>query len=235
MNKERYVANFDILGMSSLTRTNQDRAIAMLHDFYDIIVNHVGKMAIEIVDSNEIIIDRIEKILFSDTVIVFTKGNSKKDLYAIVILCSELFGQSLHRCIPIRGGIAFGNLFYDNQTGIICGSPLVEAHELEKTSKWLGISVTEDIAQKIQKADIKVGNGQSSVIDWNIQPINRKVINWPSVFEKNFQASIPITTEQFYEAFKNDSGNFDKLSDSIKEKYENTVAFVNACLSKNND
>jgi len=168
MNKERYVAIFDILGISSLTRTDQNRAIAMVRDFYDIVVNHVGKLAIEIVASNEIIIDRIEKILFSDTVIIFTKDNSEKDLYAIVTLCGELFGQSLHRCIPIRGGIAFGNLFYDNQTGIICGKPLVEAHELEKTSKWLGISVTENVAQKAQKKNIKTGNDQNSIIDWNI-------------------------------------------------------------------
>lgn len=229
-NKERYVGVFDILGISALTCKNQLRAIETLKIFQDIIVNHVGKLAIQVRDTNEIIIDRLEKILFSDTVVIFTKEKSRKDLHAMILLCSELFSQSLHKCIPIRGGIAVGNLFCDNKTGIICGCPLVKAHELEKKSKWLGISVTDDVAQEIKNANIQAANQESSVVGWKLDKTTRNVINWPAAYKNNFTVPLPITVEQFYEGFKNYSGDYSTLNDSIKEKYLNTVAFINSRL-----
>ncbi len=237
--EERFVANFDILGMRELIRTKENRAIAMLYDFHDIIINHVGKLAIKIIKTNEIIIDRIEHILFSDTIILFTKGNSESDLYAIVTLCNELFGQALHRCIPLRGGIAFGNLFYHSNTKIICGKPLIEAYEFGESAKWLGIIATEEIAKKSHDENIQTKNKQPCIISWDVPSkdgtAKRNVINWPSVFAKNFLASIPITVAQFYEGFENDFGDFESLPNNIKEKYENTVAFVNTCLGRNNN
>lgn len=229
----RYVANFDILGISSLIRDHKEKALRMLLDFYDI-KNLLGQMNIEIIETGEIIADQIARVSFSDTIVIFTKGNTIKDLWAIIALGSQLFSKCLNKCIPIRGGVAYGEFFFDPYREIFCGFPLVEAHKIGEEAQWLGIVVTEEVAKRCDQNNITTRQ-QPGVVEWGVPlknecSVRRSVINWPSVYRNNFTITPPICVEQFYSPFEEDFGKYSELPDIIKKKYINTVNFINKRL-----
>jgi hypothetical protein len=226
----RYVANFDILGMRYLLHNRKERALEMLFDFNDI-KNLLGQMNLEIIETGEVIADQIARVSFSDTIVIFTKGNTIKDLWAMIVLGSQLFSKCLNRCIPLRGGIAYGEFFFDSYREIFCGLPLVEAHEIGEEAQWLGIVVTEEVAKNCAQNNISTGQ-QPGIVEWDVplkheNSVRRYVINWPSVYRKNFTVTPPIYVEQFYRPFEEDFGKYSELPEVIKKKYVNTVDFIN--------
>jgi len=229
----RYVANFDILGISSLLRNHKERALRMLLDFDDR-KNLVGLMDIEIIETGEVIADQIARVSFSDTIVIFTKGNTIKDLWAIIALGSQLFSKCLNKCIPLRGGVAYGEFFFDPYREIFCGLPLVEAHEIGEEAQWLGIVVTEEVAKRCVQNNISTGQ-KPGIVEWDVplkreRSVRRGVINWPSVYRKNFTITPPICVEQFYSPLEEDFGKYSELPEVIKKKYVNTVDFINKRL-----
>lgn len=60
--------------------------------------------------------------------------------------------------------------------------------------------------------------------------VSRPVLAWPRSHRGNFRVEPPISLDQCYEAFEQLSGPLSGLSLTVRAKYENTVAFVNAML-----
>ena len=127
----RYVAHFDILGMKYLQCNNKMRAKDILEIFDDIKKEELSK-SLEFKKTNETIMisEQIKMISFSDSIVMFTKENKNRDLWAIITLGNQIFSKCLHKCIPIRGGISYGGFMYDSKRDIFCGCPLVEAYKI---------------------------------------------------------------------------------------------------------
>lgn len=232
----RYVANFDILGMGSLLRSHKERALEMLFHFDDI-KNSEGSKTVQLIETREIIVisDQIARVSFSDTIVIFTKGDSIKDLWAVIVLGTQLFSQCLHRRILLRGGISHGEFFFDPDREIFCGQPLVEAHEIGEEAQWFGIVVSEEVAKRCAQNNILTGEQKPGIVKWDVplkcgNSVRRGVINWPSVFRGNFTVTPPISVEQFYGPFEEDFGKYSELPGAIKKKYLNTVYFINERL-----
>jgi len=77
-------------------------------------------------------------ILWSDILVDFN------DLFRFT--AGHMFGHAVAQLvtrafvsrIPLRVGIAFGDMFIDAANGIIVGEPLVHAYELEQAQEWVG-------------------------------------------------------------------------------------------------
>lgn len=231
----RYVAHFDMLGFKSAIVRNLDEAWGALSDLrasMDKILN----MAIGELSSNKIISDRIKAYIFSDSILIFTFSNQPEDLMAILILTSQLFSDSLASCVPLRGGISFGEFRFNCDKHLFCGKPFVQAYQIAERTQWSGIVVHDSVANKYFNESSSPTSGEKPIlVQWNvpIKPSGQKkhwVINWPHIFKDSFNKPAPITTEEFYQAFESLFGPYNELEENAKIKYVNTVEFVNWAL-----
>jgi len=229
-NHKRFVAHFDMLGMKQAVLRNSKEAWGALCDINEA-NKRIYKLTININNSNQIIENRVHTFFFSDTVIIFTLSDEPEDLYAILILSSEFFSNSLHRCIPLRGGIAHGDFLFNLEENIFLGEPLVRAYSLGESSQFMGI-ILDDFTATMAERYPDLGQ---NIIQWDVPQKNegRKrqyVLNWPKIFRNNFIVR-PITVVTFYEAFEPLFGSYCELPESAKIKYENTVIFINSMLN----
>ena len=134
----RFVAHFDMLGMSTLTKRDPDLAWKKLSALGHARDKRLS-LGIQRLDTNETITDQIRTFTFSDTVIAFSKGTAENDALAMVLLMTELFTYSLHLGVPLRGGIAHGRFAFNLELNLFSGPALVDAYELGESAQWLGI------------------------------------------------------------------------------------------------
>ena len=127
-------------------------------------MNRILQYKIYIKSNNELVADRIKAFIFSDTILIFSKGAEQKDLTAILILTSELFSHSLFRCVPLRGGIAFGDFYYNLDLHLFCGKPFVKAYKIGEKAQWLGIVVDKHIAKHYSENPFPTTNGNPIII-----------------------------------------------------------------------
>ena len=50
--------------------------------------------------------------------------------------------------LPIRGAIAFGDIFLNEKTSIFLGGGYLKAVELEKKQQWIGVSIDKSIEKE---------------------------------------------------------------------------------------
>ncbi len=230
----RYVAHFDMLGMSELVLRDVDQAWGALSDLAQAKEEILG-LEIEVLSKKLKIRDRVWTFMFSDTVILFTLGEEPEDLYAVVVLCTELFSRSLQKCVPLRGGIAHGVFRFNLDWELFAGPSLVEAYNLGERTQWLGIVIDPIVAERATALSLEVTPGLSAIDEWKV-PMKtgsrerRHVINWPAICQKSFTAPTPFTAEQFYQGFVPLFGPYSELPTSVKRKYENTVEYINSRL-----
>lgn len=234
--QKRFVAYFDMLGFKTATMLDPSKTWEALVSMYNC-KEEVSKNKIEITTTKEIVDDRVKFFILADSVLFFTLTDQDIDLVAILIMASELFSQTLHNCVPLRGGITHGEFFYDFKKNIFGGIPFVKAHEIGGGAQWLGIVVDETIATRYQKNPIPTSPYGSIISQWDVPYKSngvRKswVINWPDIFRHNFTKNLPISIEDYYAGFKNLFGHFKDLNNDDKQKYENTVNFLNSFQNK---
>ena len=226
----RYVAHFDMLGMKEAVLRNQDVAWDALSDL-NAAKERIYELSIEIISSGHVIKDRVKTFIFSDTIIIFTLSDLPEDLYSILILSSELFSNSLHRCVPLRGGIAHGDFFFNLDLGLFLGVPLVNAYQIGEEAQWAGITVDKYVFQKSKSIPLKTAENTHPIIEWDIPLKNQKskrgyVLNWPKIFKNNFTIK-PVPLADFYSPFESLFGSYSALREDVKAKYVNTVKFIN--------
>jgi hypothetical protein len=143
----RYVAHLDMLGMSELTQRDPDLAWAVLSKLTQAKHEILG-LTIGLLDTGEVISERVYALTFSDTILLFSLSDTPADTRAILILAEELFCRALHYSIPLRGGIAHGRFIFNLDENLFAGPPLVAAYHLSETSQWLGIRLDSATAER---------------------------------------------------------------------------------------
>jgi len=182
--------------------------------------------------------DRLKYYIFSDSIVAFTYKNEIEDLWAILLFSTEIFCTCLHKCVPLRGGISFGDFLFDLEKRLFVGKPLVEAHAISEQAQWIGIILSDYVASQSIENNIRGGSGKPIAVDWDVEQKdgsfkNNSVINWLATHGGNFTVKPPISVPQFYKAFESLFGEYFNLEAKVKIKYENTVKFINT-MYKNN-
>ena len=110
---KRYVAYFDVLGFKTATLRNPDEAWGALSDLR-ICMDEAIYCSIHVSKPELLVVpNRLKAFIFSDSVLIYSFSNEAIDLMAILILTSQFFGKSLNRCLPLRGGISYGDFFFN--------------------------------------------------------------------------------------------------------------------------
>ena len=234
-NSKRYVAHFDMLGFKSATLRNPDEAWGALCDLRAC-MDEILKLPIEVFSFKEIISNRIKAYIFSDSILIFTVSDDVRDFVAMLVLAFKFFADALVKCVPLRGGISYGNFFFNTELHLFCGIPFVKAYEIGEEAQWSGIIIDDIVAEHYNKNQIPTSSGKPTIIKWDvpIKPNGHKkswVVNWPEIYKERFTINPPISVEDFYKAFESLFGPFKDLPPDVKVKYENTVNFINVNLA----
>jgi len=231
----RFVAHLDMLGMSALSIRDPDRGWAVLLELALAVEERFG-LQLHLANTGEPIHDRSTEFIFSDTVVAFTEGDTPADLQAIVVKVTEFFASATARSIPMRGGVAHGRFMVDHKQNLFAGPALVHAFRLGEDAQWLGIRVDDEVAARAKAIPMFVGlANEPFIIPWRFQDEcasdeSSHVINWIASHRESFTVSRAILVEEFYKPFEDLFGAFEDLPDRTKQKYINTVAFMNAQL-----
>lgn len=230
----RYVAYFDMLGMSQLTVRDPDLAWQALSGLSNA-QQEILRLEIELTSTAERIQDRVRAFTFSDSIVMFSLSDEPSDTWAIVVLAAELFARALHYSIPIRGAISHGRFLFNFECNLFSGPPLVSAYRLAEEAQWLGVRVDEVVAARVQAVPITSPSGAPVVISWAVPvksggTVISHVLDWVCTHRANFTVATPISVEAFYQAFVRLFGQLEQLPGDVRAKYENTVQFVNERL-----
>lgn len=229
----RYVAHFDILGMSRLTLKNPDLAWSTLSHLA--IANQERlNIAFELNNIRHEMRERVYTFTFSDTIVAFTKSDSVEDLYSITIYAMEVFARALFRGVPLRGGVSHGKFVFNLDMNLFSGPALVNAYHLGECAQWIGLVVDETVATRIKNVPMKAG-GADIAVTWcvpqkNLSVRNMNALNWPAVHAHNFVIRPPLDPQGLYKVFEHLFGPFLDLPYDVQAKYSNSVAFINHFL-----
>jgi hypothetical protein len=132
-----YIALFDVLGFSDRVMRG---ALTDLDAYIKTISNnaetHNGVLG---------------AILFSDTVVLYTFDDSQSAFDSIVSVSCAVFYDLLLAGVPVRGAISFGEFARSDREEhgtVIAGRPLIEAHDFESRSQWIGIMFAPSVLEQ---------------------------------------------------------------------------------------
>jgi hypothetical protein len=238
---KRYVAIFDMLGCEAATRRNVQGTKEAPYALRESLETVLGlEIEISRLNLNLSPLLPVRAVNFSDSILLFTLRGRLEDLYLILILGAEVFAKSLHACVPLRGGIAYGDFHFHSKKRLYCGVPFVEAHEIGESAQWSGIVVTSEVAAHYQKDPLRSGD-EDAIMKWSV-PVKEKdtcqtkkeerwVLKWPLIHRNNFNVGPPISPQLWSKAFEwLFNGTYRDWPKDIQAKYDNTVEFINAIL-----
>jgi len=240
-NKEnlRYVAHFDMLGFKSAVCRNIDEAWGALSDLRAAL-DQMHSYGIKDTYAEKDIRNKIHAKILSDTIICYSLDNTSEDLMSILMLSAQLYYDSLSKCVPLRGGISYGKFYINENLDLVCGIPLIKAYQISENLQWSGIVVDESVANIF----FNTRNGSSFfqndlLVEWGIPSKEKKnnkcwVVNWPKIHFNDFKNKMPITVDKYYAPLERLFGEYNNLSDYVKNKYVNTVDFINNVIKNKN-
>lgn len=235
--RDSFVAHIDILGMRSLTKSNPEFAWNVLSGLART-REHISNLQLTFIASGEqkMLAQDVFSVMFSDTIVLFTKGCSEHELQSILVATGELLHKAMFNLVPIRAGVTRGTFFFNIDESMYSGPALIEAYDLGEQAQWLGITVSETVfAQTKQAKTVLFQSGTDDIIipaqiPTKAGPVSGFAMNWPVAYRHDFKVQLPISVELFYSQFEHMFGPFDLLREQDRAKYVNTTEFINACL-----
>lgn len=146
--KEHYVAFLDILGFKQLIGTQECEEIYKIFDE----LHNKSSATLNLNGVQIRAYEHIKHIILSDSIVLFIESDIDDAFTTLIDICGRLQNSLANRDEPIlmRGGIAKGDLFYEN--GIIYGEGLTKAYLLEsKLAKYPRIVFSGDTLEAGKK------------------------------------------------------------------------------------
>ncbi len=154
----RFVAFIDILGFKDLVmRSSHKEIFEKLKNISEI------KKGLENFNKNQKKIGdaEIHIVSFSDSIVIFSKSDDFNNLGYFLVATSWLFAKAIEKRVPLKGGIAYGEISLDRKKQIYFGQPIIDAYEMEENVDYMGVvahnsidSYISEIKDKQQKQKI---------------------------------------------------------------------------------
>ena len=249
MNK-RYIAFLDILGFKELIENNSHKDIVCLFDNFRIFVQMaLAKQKGTIDKWGRLVYDvsntKINSIIISDSLIFWTNDNEPNDFFDLVD-CLQRFMKFCHNLpkIFVRGGISYGDFFYDNSGTIhgndsiimhpiIVGKALVELHLIEKELQFAGCVIDKVALNQVKKDDRANFDHK-----WKSLIREKLIVEYEVPYKSTFQTEWTINwvsdSIDVERDFEKDFSNRNKsiLQNDVKEKISNTKKYYDFVREK---
>lgn len=174
--EKRFVCFLDIMGFKDMVMRNSHNEIYRLLEDLAKDRDTLDNTSVESYES-----DSMKTVSFSDTIVIFTKTDSKECLELITYAVSWLFAKAIEKGIAIKGAIACGMMSVNISRQIFFGQPLIDAYLLQEDVGFYGIVLHNSAEKKLNefKKDIlgynhyyncpvtlKTGKINHFILDW---------------------------------------------------------------------
>jgi len=157
VNDRRFVCFLDIMGFKDyIARTKHEDVYKTMKNLSDLRQSSNTIVGYLFDDST------IFTTSFSDSIVIFSKDNSKDSLEAISYATSFILGRAAKDRIPMKGALAEGQLAVDKSEQIFFGQPLIDAYLLQENEvDYYGVVCHNSVESFI----VEYGKGP-----WSINP-----------------------------------------------------------------
>ena len=234
--EHRYVAWFDILGMTEAMLTNPRRALDLLQRFNRARFDANERRIVISDDDPEVMPERLTAQAFSDSLFIVSVAAEEDDLFSIIVRSSLLFDAAIVHRVPVRAAITVGPVVVDPDWDLVAGGPMVRAYHLAETSDWLGLELEPEVASRAGRLNLRSKRGPPILVPWQIPtnigaPRSSVAVNWPALLY-DWNAIASSSPAGFYHVFFAPVGlSLTACTDSARRKYENAFAFATHALS----
>lgn len=88
-----------------------------------------------------------QKFVFSDTIILVSLDDSAVSALKLLVYAWRLSQSFIAFQMPLRGGIAFGELYSNPLRNICLGRALTTAYDLERSQAWIGVAIHSSVEE----------------------------------------------------------------------------------------
>jgi hypothetical protein len=163
----------------------------------------------------------LEHAYFSDTIVLWCTYNTFC-FPPFCDVCNEFICEVLESGLPIRAGIAVGELHMDKATGTYLGKALVEAAVVEKAQEWIGASFGPSFAVAPYNSFFMASSVlvyRDHVKDRRFDLVPGLVLDWPRTWRGTRRASIQchlsaMNTDPKFASYYQNTMKFADLSES---------------------
>ncbi|MCR2807729.1 hypothetical protein [Paenibacillus soyae] len=235
ISKNSTIAFLDILGFRQMIQSQSHERMMRIYDM-KISRNMDAINKIREVNPN-LNYSNINYLNLSDSIILWVDGNDALSMFFLITSVRDLMVSFLKNGMPLRGGIATGQLAVRNNNAghmNVIGLGLTKAYELEENQQWSGCIISNQCIE-ILKEDIEWFNAlidfkfiveyevpkKSGTVDKNF------VINWCNADElKNYHKG------HLRDRFQDHGKPINNWAARVK--YDNTLSFFKAHKPKKN-
>lgn len=129
--KTGYLLIADILGFSNIIKNVADRELNARIEDWTKLVKTLGEKY-----------NFRNYQLLSDTLFLSVDSSENSSLERLISYSQDLLSLGLQKFIPIKGAISYGNYEWSKS---IYGKAVIDAHEIESSENWIGISLISGI------------------------------------------------------------------------------------------
>ena len=211
--EQRWVAFFDILGFKSfIEETTVEHKLYLLIDRYHATLKELQEKC-SYYQGHE-----LTYLWFSDSFIFYSKDGSKQSYVVIQQAGKHFLESNIYHRIPLRGAIAFGNLYTDQSNRLVIGNSLVEAYTYCEDQDWVNLILTPSAVLK--------------AIDFGLTPPHH------SFSDKGIKLKTLLPENVYGYTYCSGQANFDSpllpylremqhfAPEKAKIKYENTIEYI---------
>jgi len=118
--------------------------------------------------------ENVNLVSFSDTFLLYTSDDSRASFQAITDVSRSCFDEFILAGIPVRGALAFGELYADATNNLYLGKALIDAYEYGEQFDWLGFVLHPTALKQMRKPEVSQPVSQLCYKKWLVECKNRK-------------------------------------------------------------
>lgn len=89
--------------------------------------------------------------VFSDSIILVSHDEDIMSCMKLIIYAWRLSQNFIAFGMPLRGGVAYGEMYSNPNLNIFLGKALAKAHDLERCQNWIGVAIDTSIKERFPK------------------------------------------------------------------------------------
>lgn len=232
---KRWVACFDILGFSNLIKSSS---------FYSnpSIVLEVYEKALQDAKNELQTLNstlegtRINRLHFSDTFLFYSKDDTPESYSWIQSVAKNFIRHCLDGdpSIPLRGAIAYGEFYADQDKGIYFGEAFIEAYEGAESQNWIGLILTKTVESKVHEYGLYTSRHQFPVVNVPIKKEYKTKYMSINLFTKIKHPAYSFHAENLEQTTRIQTLKMMKqyAEEKDKIKYQNTIDHIKRLCRK---
>lgn len=155
--RKRWVSYFDLLGFSDLVQTKGELSV------FSTITTALEEFERKRNPKDHL----VGRVWFSDSFIFYSQGASDIGFSSIEQISRHFFLTLIQKGIPVRGTLAFGELYADRDNNILFGKGLLEAYQYAENQDWIGLILTPSAILRMEEIGLPA-KGRPYYAKWSI-------------------------------------------------------------------